>query len=223
MSEIRKDNEIEEILEKLAREKGAVEDSPPGDDVIVGEKIRKVREERGLTIQDLAEKTGFSAALLTQIENRMISPPLGVLVEVANALGESISDFLFEGEGKDFSIVRKKERKIVSRVASKDGASEDYTYESLGAGKRGRKMEPFVVRLKPLKTSTPRLSVHQGEEFIYVLEGKVEVILDKYKDTLESGDSIYYNSTIPHHVHSATEEPALILAVIYQGTSSGDK
>ncbi len=222
MSEIKRDEEIEEILEKLAKEKGETRTDAPGVDVKVGEKIRSLREERGLSVQELAEKTGFSAALITQIENRMISPPLGALVEIANALGESIGNFLFEGEGKDFSIVRKKERKIVSRVASKDGTSEDYTYESLGAGKKDRKMEPFVVRLKPLKTAHPRLSVHQGEEFIYVLEGQVEVVLDKYKDTLEEGDSIYYNSAIPHHVHSATDTDALILAVIYQGMEKGD-
>lgn len=204
-------------MEKIARERGELEKESVSDEIKVGELIRKRREEAGLTIQDLAEKTGFSSAILTQIENRMISPPLGAIVEIANAFNLSVSAFLSEGEGQDFSIVREKNRKIVSRVAMKEGAAEDYTYESLGAGKKGRNMEPFVVRLKPLEGRKPKLSVHHGEEFIYVLSGKVEVVLHRYTDILQEGDSIYYNSSLPHHVHSAGQEEAVILAVIYQG------
>lgn len=218
MPERDRDESVDKIMEKIARERGSLEEELIGNEVKVGEVVRKRREDAGMTIQDLAEKTGFSSAILTQIENRMISPQLGAIVEIANALNLSVSAFLSEEEGKDFSIVRKKDRKIVSRVAMKDSASEDYTYESLGAGKRGRKMEPFIVRLKPLGGRKPRLSVHNGEEFIYVLSGKVEVILHHYTDILDEGDSIYYNSNLPHHVHSAGEEQATILAVIYQGT-----
>lgn len=202
---------------KIAEERGDVEETPPGYEVNVGDKIRKKREELGLSIQEVADITGFSSAILTQIENRMISPPLGALVEIANAFKLSVSAFLSEEEGGDFSIVRKNERTIVSRVASKDGASEDYMYETLGSGKKNRNMEPFIVRLKPLEGKAPRLSFHEGEEFIFVLSGRIEVILHTYKDILEEGDSIYYNSNLPHHVHSAGEGDATILAVIYQG------
>ncbi|NIO16268.1 MAG: cupin domain-containing protein [Deltaproteobacteria bacterium] len=220
MPERDRDESVDKIMEKIARERGAIEKEPVSDEIKVGEVIRKRREEAGLTVQDLAEKTGFSSAILTQIENRMISPPLGVIVEIANALNLGVSAFLSEGEEHDFSIVREKNRKIVSRVAMKDGAAEDYTYESLGAGKKGRNMEPFVVRLKPLGGRKPKLSVHHGEEFIYVLSGKVKVILHHYTDILEEGDSIYYNSSLPHHVHSAGHKEAVILAVINQGTGS---
>lgn len=218
MSERNRDESADKIMEKIAREMGDIEKKPLSEEVRVGEIIRSKREDAGLTVQDLAEKTGFSSAILTQIENRMISPPLGAIVEIANALSLSVSSFLSEEEGKDFSIVREKERKVVSRVATKDGASEDYTYESLGTGKKGRMMEPFIVRLKPLGGRKPRLSVHNGEEFIYVLSGKVEVMLQHFTDMLEAGDSIYYNSNLPHHVHSKGEGEATILAVIYQGT-----
>lgn len=211
-----RDESIETILEKMAKESGSTEEQRVSDEVKVGETIRRKREEAGLTVQELAEKTGFSSAILTQIENRMISPQLGAIVEIANALDLSVSAFFTDEEGKDFSIVRKEDRKIVSRVAMKDGASEDYTYESLGAGKKGRKMEPFIVHLKPLGDIKARLSIHKGEEFIYVLAGRVEVILDKYTDILLQGDSIYYNSSLPHHVHCADDEDAVILAVIYQ-------
>ncbi|MBI5905363.1 MAG: cupin domain-containing protein [Deltaproteobacteria bacterium] len=78
-------------------------------------------------------------------------------------------------------------------------------------------MEPFLVRLQPLSEPPTARSSHDGEEFLYVLSGKVQVFLGTLSDVLEEGDSIYYNSTIPHHVHSADEREAVILAVIHAG------
>ncbi len=78
-------------------------------------------------------------------------------------------------------------------------------------------MEPFLVRLQPLAEPPTARSVHDGEEFLYVLSGRVQVCLGTLTDILEEGDSIYYNSTLPHHLHSADEREAMILAVIYAG------
>ena len=78
-------------------------------------------------------------------------------------------------------------------------------------------MEPFLVRLQPLSGPSPTRSAHDGEEFLYVLSGKVTVCLGNLSDVLEEGDCIYYNSTIPHQVHSADEREAIILAVIHAG------
>jgi len=170
-----------------------------------------------MTVQQFAERTGFSGALLAQIENRMVSPSLGTLVKIANTFGTTVSAFIGGKEEREFSIVRKEDRTTVSRVGLKEGGKSTYTYESLGAGKAGRKMEPFLVRLQPLSESPTARSAHDGEEFLYVLSGKVTVCLGNLSDVLEEGDSIYYNSTIPHHVHSADEREALILAVIHAG------
>jgi mannose-6-phosphate isomerase-like protein (cupin superfamily) len=147
----------------------------------------------------------------------MVSPSLVTLVEIANAFDTSVSAFIGGKEERAFSIVRKEDRTTVSRVGLKEGGRSSYTYEALGAGKAGRKMEPFLVRLQPLLDRNVVRNSHEGEEFLFVLSGKVEVFLDKYSDVLSEGDCIYYNSTIPHHVHSAEEREALILAVIYQG------
>ena len=135
----------------------------------------------------------------------------------ANTFGTTVSSFIGGKEEREFSIVRKEDRTTVSRVGLKEGGKSTYTYESLGAGKAGRKMEPFLVRLQPLSESPTARSVHDGEEFLYVLSGKVTVCLGNLSDVLEEGDSVYYNSTIPHHVHSADEREALILAVIHAG------
>ncbi|GAB4366998.1 MAG: XRE family transcriptional regulator [Deltaproteobacteria bacterium] len=217
MREFTHDETMDDLLSKIAEESGDWGPAAGDPEVQVGDHIREFREKSGVSLQQLAEKTGFSSALLSQIENRMTSPPLGTLVKIANALGTTVSTFIGGKEEREFSIVRKQERTTVSRVGLKEGGRSAYTYEALGAGKAGRKMEPFLVRLKPLLDRNVAKNTHEGEEFLYVLSGKVEVFLDRYSDVLSEGDCIYYNSTIPHHVHSTEEKEALILAVIYQG------
>jgi transcriptional regulator with XRE-family HTH domain len=216
LPDITRDESLDDLLSKIAEESGDWGPAAGDPEVQVGDHIRKFREERGVSLQQLAEKTGFSAALLSQIENRMTSPPLGTLVKIANALDTYVSSFIGKEE-TEFSIVRKQDRTTVSRVGLKEGGQSSYTYEALGAGKAGRKMEPFLVRLKPLIDRHVMRNSHEGEEFIYVLSGRVEIFLDKYSDLLAEGDCVYYNSTIPHHVHSAEQKEALILAVLYQG------
>ncbi len=217
MPEFTRDESMDDLLSKIAEESGDFGPAAGDPEVQVGDHIRRFRETRGVTLHQLAEKTGFSAALLSQIENRMVSPPLGTLVKIANAFDTSVSAFIGGREEREFSIVRKEDRTTVSRVGLKEGGRSAYTYEALGSGKAGRKMEPFLVRLKPLLDRNVARNSHEGEEFLFVLAGKVEIFLDKYSDVLSEGDCIYYNSTIPHHVHSTEEKEALILAVIYQG------
>ena len=217
MPDFTRDETMDDVLSEMARESGETEKPSGNPEVPVGEHVRAFRETLGMTVQQFAERTGFSAALLAQIENRMVSPSLGTLVKIANTFGTTVSSFIGGREEREFSIVRKEDRTTVSRVGLKDGGKSTYTYESLGAGKAGRKMEPFLVRLRPLSESHAARSSHDGEEFLYVLSGKVTVTLGNLSDVLEEGDSVYYNSTIPHYVHSADEREALILAVIHAG------
>ena len=126
---------------------------------------------------------------------------------------------IFSGKLADqsFILVRSDERETVSRVASKEGVSLGYTYEALGFGLKGHHMEPFVVTLEPVPTREKHLSVHEGEEFIYVLDGRMKVRLGDHTDILDPGDSIYFKCTMPHHVTCEDNAPAKILAVIYTG------
>ena len=181
----------------------------------VGEKIKKVREEKKLSLADLAAKTGYSSALISQIENHLLSPSLGTLIQIAGAMEVPISKLFGEKHGHAYTIVRKNERKLVSRFASKEGVNYGYTYESLGFDKKNRRMEPFIVTLEPATVKHAKLSAHNGEEFIYVMEGQMEVVLGDLKDTLSPGDSIYYDSTLPHRVACVGDTPAKILAVLF--------
>ncbi len=181
----------------------------------VGERIKQVREEAGLSLQELAERTGYSSALLNQIENHMVSPPLGALGRIAQALGVKIGDLWGERPGEPYSIVRRGERRQVSRFASKEGVAYGYTYESLGFGKKDRHVEPFLITLEPPTVRDPKPSVHEGEEFLFVLEGKMEVTLAGHTDVLEPGDSILYDASLPHRVTCHGDEPARVIAVIW--------
>lgn len=185
--------------------------------VEVGKRIRELREDTGLTLQELAQRTGYSSALLSQFENHMVSPPLGALIKLSRALDIDVGDFFGEVSDQNFVLVRNDEREIVSRVASREGVNLGYTYEALGFGMKDHHMEPFVVTLEPVPIREKHLSVHEGEEFIYVLDGKMKIRLGDYTDTLDPGDSIYFKCTTPHHVTCAEGEPAKILAVMYTG------
>lgn len=217
MPEFTRDETIDDVLSEMAKESGESDGGPAATEVPVGEHVRAFREAQGLTLQQFAERVGFSTAVLEQLENRMVSPSLGMLVKIANTFGTTVSSFIGGREEREFSIVRKEDRTTVSRVGLKDGGKSPYIYESLGAGKAGRKMEPFLVRLQPLTEPPTARSVHDGEEFLFVLSGKVQIFLGALSDVLDEGDSIYYNSTIPHHVHSACEGEAVVLAVIHAG------
>ena len=112
-------------------------------------------------------------------------------------------------------LVRRDERKPVSRFASKRGVQYGYAYESLGHDMKDRHMEPFLVTLEPTTVKTPKTASHDGEEFLFVLEGEMEVTLGEHSDVLQPGDAIYYDSNIPHLVQCKGEDKAVILAVIY--------
>jgi len=190
--------------------------SSPQEDIQinVGERVKQVREERELTLTDISQRTGLDVAFLAQIENGSIAPPLGTVIKLAKALDLKMGYFISGEEDRPYTIVRKNDRKVVSRYSSKKGQYYGYGYESLAPHKKDRHMEPFLISLEPSKTDEERSS-HDGQEFIYVLEGAMEVRLGEEVHILEAGDSIYHDSTVPHLVKSHGSEVTRILAVLY--------
>jgi transcriptional regulator with XRE-family HTH domain len=187
------------------------------EDIRVGEKIKGIREDKAMTLEEVAKRIGLSSSVLSQIENHMISPPLGTLIKLAKALEVPVGCFFADEPEEPFCLVRCNEHKVVSRFASTEGISYGYSYESLGYGKKKRKMEPFIVTLTRPEVSQVDPNCHSGEEFIFVLEGEVEVRLGDHTDILQPGDSIYYDANIPHVVASHGDKQARIVAVIWPG------
>jgi transcriptional regulator with XRE-family HTH domain len=181
----------------------------------VGEKIKKLREEKGMSLPELAEKSGFSSALLSQIENHMISPPLGTLIKIGQAMDVPLGYFFEDIAEAPFVIVRAEERRHVSRVASKEGVKFGYRYESLAQDKKNRFMEPFLVTLEPVTKKDRNAYSHEGEEFIFVLEGEMEVTLEDHTDMLRPGDCIYFDSKLRHRVQCIGDKETRIVAVIH--------
>lgn len=189
---------------------------PPREDiqVNVGERVKAVRERRNLSLQDISRRTDLPVDLLEGIENGSVAPPLGTIIKLAKALDMKMGYFISGEEDRPYTIVRKGDRKVVSRYDSKKGAYYGYSYESLAPHKTDRHMEPFIVTLEPAETEDERSS-HDGQEFIYVLEGTMEVRLGEELHLLEPGDAIYYDSTVPHLVKCHGRERTRILAVLY--------
>ena len=208
-SQFGKRDQEKDFLDSISQE-------PPQEDiqVNVGERVKAVREGRNLSLQDISQRTDLDVALLEQIESGSVAPPLGVVIKLAKALNLKMGYFISGEEDRAFTIVRKSDRKVVSRYDSKKGEYYGYGYESLAPHKKNRHMEPFLVSLDPAETEEER-STHDGQEFIYVLEGAMEVRLGEEIHILEPGDSIYYDSTVPHLVKCHGDKRTKIVAVLY--------
>ena len=192
-------------------------DVEPEEPSAVGERIRKLRELKGLSLDDVSQRTGISEEMLESIEADAVAPPLGTLTKLARALEMKMGYLLTGGESRPFVITRKNERQPVSRHAAEQQSKYGYSYLSLSPGMRNRNMEPFLVTLSPTAEEMPG-SVHEGEEFIFVLEGEMEVVIGENREVLYPGDSIYYHSSIPHLVKCHQDKPTRILAVLFAET-----
>jgi len=180
----------------------------------MGGQITQLREEKGLSLEELSNLTGFDVEFLTGIEKREILPQLGTVVKLAKALDSAFCRLVSDVGDKLYSVTRKNEQKIVARSTSRRDKKKLYTYKSLAPEVKGRHMEALIVELE--ECPEEEMSVHEGEEFIYVLKGEVLLKIGDDVFDLEPGDSVYYLSTTPHLV-TAKKEQATILAVVYGG------
>ena len=180
----------------------------------VGERVRQVRDKRRLSLEDVSQRTGIDVSMLSQIEEGAVAPPLGTIIKLAKALEMRMGYFISGEEDRPYTIVRHSDRKVVSRYDSKKAKYYGYEYESLAPHKKERHMEPFLVTLEPAETEEER-STHDGQEFIFVLQGQMEVRLGEELHVLDPGDAIYYDSTVPHLVKAHGKKTTKILAVLY--------
>ena len=178
----------------------------------VGERIRVLRQEKGLSLEEVSRLTGFEIAFLEDLENDKVQPQLGTSIKLSKALDSAFGRIVSGVGNKLYSITRKNEEIAVSRSTSKKGKREIYSYMSLAPDVKGRNMEALIVKLK--ENPEEDISIHEGEEFIYVLEGVVSLKIGADAFELEPGDSAYYLSTTPHLIAAKSGE-ATIIAVLY--------
>jgi transcriptional regulator with XRE-family HTH domain len=183
---------------------------------IVGEKIKALRESKNISLKELAEQTCLSEEQLLVIEQDGIMPSLGPLIKIARVLGVRLGTFLDDDDSTGPVVCRKdKSHGSISFSNGSTNARKHMNYFSLAGAKSGRQMEPFIINIDACVEKDFILSSHEGEEFIYVLEGAIEINYGKEVYQLEEGDSIFYDSIVEHHVHGGCVNGAKILAVVY--------
>ncbi|MGZ3494721.1 MAG: helix-turn-helix domain-containing protein [Thermodesulfobacteriota bacterium] len=177
----------------------------------LGKRIKEYRMQRGLTLQKLEEKTGFTKGYLSKVENTKKAPPVSTLIVLAKALKVSLSEIFGEkGEKSSISLVKRNERQVVAR----NGTVFGYSYQTLAHKFYRKHMEPYILTL-PVKPKQVPLYQHEGEEILFVLEGTMKFFHGELEFIAEEGDCLYFDASIPHHGICQGKKEVKCLMVIY--------
>ena len=179
----------------------------------LGLKIRRLRQERRLTLQKLAEATGLSKPLLSQIENEQVIPPLATLLRIAKGFEVGLDTF-FQKESSSEKCILVRAGESSRRRREHHGETPPYTYHSLASGKKFRNMEPFLVEFEVGSPHDLQVK-HEGEEFLFLLEGELEFHYGDQVMTMGPGDSVYYDSNEPHGYIAKGEDRPRAVAVLH--------
>jgi transcriptional regulator with XRE-family HTH domain len=180
----------------------------PTDQVNVGRRLRELRAEHDLSIRALAEKSGLAINTLSLIENAKTSPSVSTLQQIAAALNVQITAFFETGTPPN----------SIAYVKANQRHSAKFTHgmlEDLGAGLTSRAVEPFLVTLEPSTGSGANPIVHTGYEFVYCLTGRIVYIIEDRTFLLEPGDSLLFESHLPHRWQNADAGPSQALLVLF--------
>jgi len=179
----------------------------------IGARIQLFRGRNELTIEQLAQNAGLDPALVEAIEAGKTQPPIGVLIKLARALGQRLGTFMDGVASCD---------PVISKLGAEDSDHDTpgkypqiYHYVPLAADKIDRHMQPLYIELNPADENTP-MSSHEGEEFMLVLDGTLEVKHGRHTHVLKKGDTIYYDAVVPHRVAAAPGTTAKVCAVVYE-------
>lgn len=183
----------------------------------IGEKIKQLREEKNLSLNDLSATSGVDASQIEMIEKNELEPSMGTLIKLTRAMGIRLGTIL-DGAENQHPTLHHADAKTptISTANANSEAREHLNFFALAKEKRDRHMEPFLINAKYCAAGCHKPSSHEGEEFLYILEG--QVVLHYGSDTFKmtQGDSIYYDSIVPHLLSTETEgQTAKVLAVTY--------
>jgi transcriptional regulator with XRE-family HTH domain len=192
--------------------------------VAIGTRLRDLRRQRGMTLDGLAQQTGFTKSYLSKIENSRKVPPIASLIRISKALDTDLSNLFDGADGsrpaeRKISLVRFDDR----RSAVAGGTSFGYDYQSLIRGAFKRQMEPFIATFPNSISGDVRFE-HEGEELIFVVSGRVRFTVGDEVFLLQTGDSLFFDAAIPHRGESvAGDAKALIIVVGPSAAGEGDR
>lgn len=183
---------------------------------MIGENIRRTREARGLTVTETARRAGLSKSALSKIETGNASPPISTLLRIGEALEVQLATLFAEPDARpDFVITRRGEGERIVR----DGSQFGYAYEALALGMPGKHAEPFLLTINP--DDPAGHFQHGGEEFMYILSGKLDFTIGEHSTTLGPGDSIYFDPREKHSSKAVGKTPARFLSIFIQSDLGG--
>ena len=185
----------------------------------IGEKIRGLRQQKRLTLQELSELTTLSKPLLSQIENQQVIPPLATLLKIAKGLKVDIHFFFTDSANSQKYVLTRREDVREDEKVPRSSSNEvirPYAYHSLAQGLRHKHMEPFLVEFENREWHDSLFFKHEGdEEFVYVTVGELDFHYNNEVFRMRTGDSIYYDSSLPHGWVAVGDGAARAVAVMY--------
>ncbi|MEW6665585.1 MAG: XRE family transcriptional regulator [Thermodesulfobacteriota bacterium] len=171
----------------------------------LGKRLMKMRKEKGMTLQHLANETGLTATYIGQVEKGEVIPPVAAILQLSRALQI------------DSSLLLREERQKAGRQSAIDyqKRTQDYTYQNLTPEAEHKHLKAFKIFVDPKSDHKGVSYQHLGEEFIYVLKGEMEVMVGENKNLLSPGDCLHFNSSIIHRLRNISDEKAELLVVLY--------
>ncbi len=171
----------------------------------LGKRLMKLRKEKNLTLKNLGNETGLSTNYISQVEKGEVMPPVAVLLQLSRALEI------------DSGVLLMEEKKQAGEQSAEDykKRTKDYTYENLTPEARHKHLKAFKIFIDPQSEHKGVSYQHLGEEFVYVIKGKIEVTVGENKNLLGPEQSLHFNSSIVHKLQNISSEKAELLVVLY--------
>lgn len=184
---------------------------------LITKNIKELRKQKNITLQKLADLTGLTKGYLSKIERAKKAPPYSTLNKIALALGIDAAFLLGANFQKSqdarISFTKSHKRKRIETLGSiSEGSLYGYEYEALAFDKPGKNMEPYII--EPA-FEDEAIFQHEGEEFMFVLEGTHEFVYDGKTYIMEEGDCVYFDAAVPHTGRSLGKKKAKLLAVMF--------
>ncbi len=181
-------------------------------DYAIGDKLRALRLKKSMGLVELGRHTGLSAAMLSKVERGKLFPTLPTLLRIALVFSVGLEYFFSDDQKRHvLAIVRRAQRKRFPERP--DGRDISFYFESLDFAAVERKLNAYYAEFQPLQPGKARLHHHAGAEFLSILRGKLELHIGTEDHVLESGDSIYFDSSLPHSYRRISQKSCSAIVV----------